>query len=78
MLDELMLGSYAGHKEIGDLKIRVNNLNKEVQHLQCELRGDVDNDDYVNHKETVSRQQCSGTEQHHWCPHSGRKQRFVL
>ena len=53
MLDELMLGSCAGQEEISDLKIRVNNLNEEVQHLQRELRGDVDDDDYVNHDETV-------------------------
>ena len=53
MLDELMLGSYAGQEEISDLKIRVNNLNEEVQQLQRELRGDVDNNGYVNHGETV-------------------------
>ena len=53
MLDELMLGSRAGQEEISDLKIRVNNLNKEVKHVQRELRGDVDNNDYVNYDETV-------------------------
>ena len=43
---------YAGQEEINDLKIRVNNLNKEVLHLQRELRGNMDNDD-VSHDETI-------------------------
>ena len=53
MLDELMLGSRAGQKGINDLKIRVNNLIEEVQQLKRELKGNVDNDDHVNHGETV-------------------------
>ena len=44
--------TYVGQEEINDLKIRVNNLNKEVLHLRSELRGNMDNDD-VNHDETV-------------------------
>ena len=45
--------TYAGQEEINDLKIKVNNLNKEVRYLQHKLRGNMDNDDYVNHDETV-------------------------
>ena len=48
-----MLESRAEQEEISNLKIRVNNLNKEVQQLQRELRGDVANNEYVNHGETV-------------------------
>ena len=36
-----------------DLKVRVNNLNKEVRHLRHELRGNMDDDEYVSHDETI-------------------------
>ena len=34
------------------LKIRVNNLNEEVLHLQRELKGNMDNND-INHDEII-------------------------
>ena len=45
--------TYAGQEEINDLKVRVNNLNEEVRHLQHELRGNMDDNDYVSHDETI-------------------------
>ena len=31
----------------------INDLNKELRHLRPELRGNMDNDDYVSHDETI-------------------------
>ena len=45
-------GTYVGQEKINDLKVRVNNLNKEALHLLHELRGNMANDD-VSHDETI-------------------------
>ena len=45
--------TYTGQEEIIDLKVGANNLNKEVRHLQHELRGNMDDDEYVSHDETI-------------------------
>ena len=45
--------TYAGQEEINHLKVRVDDLNEEVRHLWHELRGNMNNDDYVSHDETI-------------------------